>query len=43
MDGDKTLCGRATNQAWWIETNAFDGTIDCKKCLKLVPNLNLLT
>lgn len=30
----KTVCGREIDSHWYVETNAFDGVISCKTCLK---------
>ena len=34
--GDETLCGIALTNKWYVLTNAFDGEITCKKCLKRI-------
>ena len=35
MDATTTTCGVVCEgEGWWILTNAFDGEITCKKCLR---------
>lgn len=34
-DCAKTACGVDINENWWTLTNCFNGTVTCKKCLKL--------
>ena len=37
-DGEKTFCGQSSDENWWIVTNAFDGIVTRKKCLKASAN-----
>ena len=36
---NQTVCGLDLSSGyWWITNNAFDGDIDCKKCLKVLKD-----
>jgi len=35
-DDTITVCGQKIDHTWYIVTNAFDGTVTCKKCLKIL-------
>jgi hypothetical protein len=34
--GGMTLCGQEIGDNWWITNNTYDGSITCKKCLKIL-------
>jgi len=38
--GNETLCGQETSYDWYILTTRSDGTITCKKCLKILNTPN---
>lgn len=39
-DGYSILCNplQVIDNAWWIETDNYDGIVTCKKCLEVLKN-----
>lgn len=37
-DGYETVCGIEFDHHWYITSNSFDGSINCKKCNKILEN-----
>lgn len=34
-DANTTHCGKEIDHNWYVISNAFDGNITCKKCIKV--------
>ena len=38
LNANFTLCGKATDERWYILTNCFDGDMTCEKCKRIFKN-----
>jgi hypothetical protein len=41
LDSNETLCGQHVDEKWWIHTNDFTGVVTCKKCKRIIRNINI--